>query len=45
MINYDSWKTSPNKWEEEYFGYSEEEESEFDYCDAHEEEWKINGDW
>ena len=45
-FDYDSWLTSPTADEERYYGYAdEEEEDDYDYCDAHEEEWKESGKW
>lgn len=46
-FDYDSWLTSPTAAEERYYGYADEEEEndDYDYCDEHEEEWKLNGKW
>lgn len=45
-FDYDAWLTSPTDWEEKYYGYAdEEEEDDYDYCDAHEDEWKAEGTW
>lgn len=45
-FDYDAWLTSPTADEERYYGYADEEEDDdYDYCDAHEEELKISGKW
>ena len=45
-FDYDAWLTSPTAAEERYYGYADEEaEDDYDYCDAHEDEWKAEGTW
>lgn len=45
MVNYDSWLTNSCAYEE-FIGADEDDElEEYDYCDAHEEEWKLEGTW
>lgn len=45
-VDYDAWLN--NSWDYERFigatDYDEEEE-DYDYCDAHEDEWKAKGTW
>lgn len=47
-VDYDAWLTSSRAYEE-YIGASydndDEEVEEYDYCDAHEDEWKAEGTW
>jgi len=42
-MNYDSWLNSSKAYEE--FIGEDEEETDYDYCDEHEEQWKIDGKW
>lgn len=45
MIDYDAWLSKGSDYEK-FIGADEDEDSEErDYCDEHEEEWKLEGKW